>query len=209
MRDRISYCPKAALGRSSDPRSATAPSAYHLFGASAPQADELDFGRFGSVARVPVGALREATWMLVLAREAQEHVRDSQVFHVPEKFPIKRPRGESIGLGIIGCSCGVSMRRSWSWMREKNGTLRGQVSSVIRGRGDDDAVRHAFDLLEIATAASEKGCAPSAPPARIAWNAAGPSSKEGEAAVLDDIESEPVRAALLKAKAPRTCTAKP
>jgi hypothetical protein len=94
-------------------------------------------------------------------------------------------------------------------MRERNGTLRGQVSGVVRGHGDDDAARHAFDLLLIASAAFEKGCAPSSPPTRIAWGAAGPSSREGEAAVLDDAASEPVRSALTKAKPPRTCTPKP
>lgn len=162
-----------------------------------------------TVGRVPVGALREAAWMLVLARETQPEVRFSEGFNVPDKIPIKRARGESIGLGRISCGCGPSRRRSWSWMREKNGTLSGQVSGVIVGRGDDDAIRHAFDLLDIADAALEKGCAPSPPPARIAWSAPGPSSREGEAAVIDDAPSEAVRLALTKAKLSRTCTPKP
>lgn len=185
--------------------------AFDLVTGSAYSADDCTGTTQTSVGRLPVGALREAMWMLVLAREAQHDVKNSQGFHVPEKIPIQRTRGETIGLGFISCSCGcgVSMQRSWSWMRDKNGTLRGQVSGVVRGQGDDAAIRHAFDLLEIASSAFEKGCAPASPPARVAWNAAGPSSREGEAAVLDDVESEPVRAALLKAKAPRTCTAKP
>jgi hypothetical protein len=159
--------------------------------------------------RVPVGALREAAWMLVLAGEAQRNVRPAQGFHVPENIPIKRTRGESIGLGTISCGCGPSHVRSWSWMREKNGAMRGQISGVVRGGGDDDAIRHAFDLLEIAEAALERGCAASPPPARIAWGSPGPSSKEAEAAVMDEPTTEPLRAALVKARAPRTCTAKP
>ena len=97
-------------------------------------------------------------------------------------------------------------------MREKNGALRGQVSGTFIGRaGDDDATRHAFELLEIAEAAFEKGCAPTAPPpaGRIAWGSPGASSKEGEAAVIDDAASEPVRAALAKAKPAAFCPAKP
>lgn len=162
-----------------------------------------------TVGRVPVGALREAAWMLLLARETQANVRFTDSFRVPEKIPIQRARGETIGLGSFSCMCGSSRRRSWSWMREKNGTLRGQVSGVITGAGDDDATRHAFDLIDIADAAFEKGCAPAAAPARIAWSSPGPSSNGRDAAVMDDAASEPVRLALAKAKPPRTCTPKP
>lgn len=161
-----------------------------------------------SVGRVPIGALREAAWMLLLARETQANVRVAEGFHVPEKIPVRRARGESIGLGSISCMCGSSQRRSWSWMRDKNGTLRGQVSGVIVGRADDEALEHALDLLDIADAAFEKGCAPSAAPARIAWSSPGPAS-DGTAAIMDDPASDAVRAALAKARPTRTCTAKP
>jgi hypothetical protein len=137
-------------------------------------------------------------------------VRFSRYFNVPDEFVIKRPRGETIGLGMIGCGCSPSDRHSWSWMREKNGVLRGQTSGTIVGRGgQDDAMRHAFDLREVADDAFEAGCAPVSAPARFAWTTTGRSSHEGEAAVLDDAPSEPVRLALEKVRAPRTCTAKP
>ena len=162
-----------------------------------------------TVGRVPVGALREAAWMLLLASETQAKVQFTDSFHVPDKIPIQRARGESIMLGSISCRCGPSQRRSWSWMREKNGTMRGQVSGVITGRPDDDATQHAFDLIDIADAAFEKGCAPAPAPARIGWSSPGPSSSGGNAAVMDDGASEPVRVAVAKAKPTRTCTSKP
>jgi hypothetical protein len=183
--------------------------AFHLVTGAVYSATDCRRPMTTTAGRVPVGALREAAWMLFLARESQPNVRLTEGFHVPEKIPIKRARGETIGLGTISCSCGPSFRRSWSWMRESPSGLRGQVSGVFVGRADDDAIRHAFDLLDVATAALESDCAPSPPPARIAWGSPGPASREGEAAVIDDPASEPVRIALAKTKPSRTCTPKP
>jgi hypothetical protein len=163
------------------------------------------------VGRVSVTALREAAWMMLVAPTAEKDIRvESLRYDVPEAIPIVEPR--SMGRsGWAHCGgCGVAGARQWSWMRERGGVWKGQVSGVIHPNMPcDDAEDHAAELLEIADDSFEEGCAPKAPP-NVSWSDPGEAIENRSPASFDDPDRAPLRAALASARATSLpCARKP
>ncbi|MBX3187028.1 MAG: hypothetical protein KF819_08440 [Labilithrix sp.] len=159
--------------------------------------------------RLDVAPLREAAWMIMLSSLAETRVRTrSESYEVPKEIPIQRPLLSVRGFGSSGgCGFGGHLR-AWSWMRERGGSVSGQVSGVLRWpSGCDDAEDHAAELLEIAEGAIEPGCAPAAPPP-IAWTSPGPGVESAPPALFDDPAPAPLRTALASVTAGRRLCAK-
>jgi hypothetical protein len=153
--------------------------------------------------RVSIASLREAAWMLFMWPTAERRVRtETSTFEVPKDIVIERKDGMGFGsLGSIGCGTSSSMRR-WSWMRGgASGALTGQISGILRPSSCDDVEDHAAELMSIADDSFEEGCSPKGPPAAIAWTKPGPAASGGEGAQFDDPQGDPLRDALVKAKA--------
>jgi hypothetical protein len=164
-------------------------------------------GRAGSptvkVGRVPVSALREAAWMILVAPLADKSVRvESSRYEVPKLIPIVQPASFGFSITTHCGGCGVSGARQWSWMRDRGGALKGQASGVIHPTAPcDDAEDHAAELLAIVDDSFEEGCAPAAPPAKIAWSDPGGALGErGPPASFDDPDHATLRTALASAR---------
>jgi hypothetical protein len=158
---------------------------------------------------VAIASLREAAWMLFFWRTAERRVRtETSSFGVPKDIAITRPDG--LGIGSIGSGgCGTSSsQRHWSWMRDKSGTLSGQVSGILRPSTCDEVEDHVVELMSIADDSFEEGCSPKSAPLVIAWSKPGPGPDGNDGAVLDDPIDDPFREALAKAKARTTACAK-
>ncbi len=172
--------------------------AYDLATGAAFVAKDGCSGKAFAAGRVPVALLREAAWMMLFGPTAERRVRTTWTsYDVPTSIEIEEPalHGSSIG---IGCSCcGVRTSRAWSWMRERGGRWRGQVSGILRvGSSCDDAEDHAGELLQIVDDAFEEGCSPAAPPASIAWNEPGEAVGGRATASFDDPQYQVLRDAL-------------
>lgn len=155
-----------------------------------------------ALGRLPVPLLREAVWMILLAQVSEQQVlTEATTFDVPKEIAIGRARGSGRG-GTGGFGCGSSAPRSWSWMRDRSGSLAGQASGILEwptGCGGADG--HATELLEIAEDSFDEGCTPAPAPARIPWSAPGPAIEHERAAVIDDPILETMRAELAKVSA--------
>lgn len=101
-------------------------------------------GASTEIGRVPLGALREAAWSLLLAGEA-ETIRDDASYAVPETIAIGRPRGLGFGFGhgSFSWSCGSVAAHAWGWLRDRSGTLAAQHGDRFVGRGPNDVWRRA------------------------------------------------------------------
>jgi hypothetical protein len=154
------------------------------------------------VGRVPLGALREATFFLFFAGVVEQHVRpEGHTYAIDADISIGRPVNESRTIRLSGFSTGGGSRRVFSWMRAENGIVKGRLSGTIAmGLTFPDANAHASELLTIAEDGFESGCAPAAPPPAIAWSSPGPAVY-GAAADFLRPSYDALRAAVL---APRT-----
>jgi hypothetical protein len=155
------------------------------------------------VGRVPVGAIREAAWMMMLEAETQTRVRlHVEWFDLPAGVRPAIYRGAAIRSQRMFIETSDEDRRSWSWMRDKQGTLVGQASGTLESpNGRTDAERHAAELLAVAEAAFERGCAPAPPPSVVAWGQPGPllSGRKGDDVALDDARLAGARASIAAA----------
>lgn len=121
------------------------------------------------VGRLPVDALREAAWMMALARESQARVTDGFGWYVPVDIEIVKPTTPtfpSITLSGGWSSSSGQTSLSWSWHR---GATR-VTSGTLRFPNDfnDAASDHAVQLLRVAELGLSEGCAPvAAPPASV------------------------------------------
>lgn len=121
------------------------------------------------VGRVPVGALREAAWMMML-HESGESVRPQvEWYDVPADFPIARRAGEVIPSRRISVDTSDAPVLEWAWTRDGKGLLSGRFD-VSRS----SLASYAAHLLQIADVAFQEGCAPLSAPRAIPWNELGP-----------------------------------
>lgn len=124
-------------------------------------ADRYDGGLVG---RVPVDALREAAWMILLADEVQHRVRiggSSQV--VPEGIDIVLPAVKPADFTDSVTTSSGQTTLAWSWSL---GGVTVDAGELTWPRDYNDAAReHAVRLLEIAELGFVAGCAPARLPA--------------------------------------------
>lgn len=154
--------------------------------------------------KVPLPMLREAVWMVLLTSVVEERIRtEATTFDVPKGITITRPTDERQGRSGWGRCGGGSTPRAWTWLREKNGALVGQVSGTLRWPTScDDAEDHAAELLGVTEAGIELGCSPPAAPGRIMWSMPGVLPHGGAPVTFDDPALAPARAALERAGTP-------
>jgi hypothetical protein len=158
-----------------------------------------------AIGRVPLALLREAVWMILLARVSEHDVlSEAATFAIPKEIPIGRPRNSGYG-STGGSGCGSSSPRSWSWMRATGGALVGQASGIIQWPSDGctDVDGHAGELVEVMEDGFEAGCAPAAAPTKVPWSAPGPAIEHDHVAVLDDFALEASRTELARVAALR------
>jgi len=167
--------------------------------------------------KVPLAALREAVWMLLLASTVDTRVRSSEMINIPEGVTIGRPSNDSHSLRGFGrCGGGSRVVRSWSWMRKSTksggGALEGHVSGkLITPSSFSASSDHAGELMGVFEDGFTPGCSPkkSAAMTAITWSKPGPSLVKDEKIELDRTDNEPLRIALAKAAPPKTCEASP
>jgi hypothetical protein len=153
------------------------------------------------VGRVPVGAIREAAWMAMLEGTIERHVRPHvQWFTVPDAMSMERRRGERPASRRMLVSVSDMPVQTWSWMRKKSGAFVGQASgSFPLG---DAAANHASELLDVAEASFQPGCAPVPPPRSIPWDHVGPPVKPGDENLHDVFDRLGAAQAAIMAAAP-------
>lgn len=151
------------------------------------------------VGTVPRDALREATWMMLLASEVQEDVVEAWGFALPVGVEPQRPPSE---MGSSHSSFTVSSgqtRLAWSYMPDG-----ASVSSSDLTWPEDynhPGREHAVSLLRIAEAGFVAGCAPASPPATLDWGTAksAVSPIDAKASTLRKVDQE-LEVALGKAR---------
>ncbi|MFO0736977.1 MAG: hypothetical protein U0270_13910 [Labilithrix sp.] len=134
-----------------------------MFSAQGPIGIKVEKGK------LPVDALREAAWMMLLANTADRDVVVSgSGIYIPKEIDIRLPaeQGFGIGLGSFGTSSGRTTL-VYQWIVGGKSIASGTVEWPD---AHDAADEHATNLLAIAELAMVKGCAPAAVPA-IPWTA--------------------------------------
>jgi hypothetical protein len=118
--------------------------------------------------KMPVEALREAAWMMMLAGAAEHSVLVSGYGqHIPDDITIRAPEsGGSFGLGGFGSSSGRTTL-VFQWVRGGKSVVTGTVDWPNAYYG---AAEHATELLAIAEAGFAPGCPPTKLPV-IPWDA--------------------------------------
>jgi hypothetical protein len=165
-----------------------------------------------SAGRVPLAALREAVWAILLTAARESGVRQTLTFSVPGGIAFVRPPESVLELSLPGISTTSGQQlRSWSWMRVDRGKLVGQVSGLLRTPDPtSDMAEHASELLAVADDGTTGGCAPGGLPAQaIRWDWPGPSIEDGVSVELDGPESAALRAALAMHPRAPACPAAP
>lgn len=117
-----------------------------------------------TVGRLPVENLREAAWMLFTAGSLQTRRAETQRLEVPEGIA-RRFREGLLGIRGYGSGSGYAhsgqTRIAWAWVDGARTIMQGELTWPDSGSAGED---HADDLLRIAEAALEPGCAPVALP---------------------------------------------
>jgi hypothetical protein len=121
-----------------------------------------------TVGRLPVENLREAAWMIFTSGSLERRRAETQRLEVPEG--IERRFREGL-LGVHGYGGGTGYAHSgqtriaWAWVDGASTLMQGDLTWPDSGEAPED---HADNLLRIAEAALEPGCAPAALPAGLA-----------------------------------------
>ncbi len=152
--------------------------------------------------RVPVDALREAAWMLLLASSVDHtHVSGAHV-RVPEALPL-RWDGDFLGASGRGGGWGSSAqtRLGWAWVFGARVLAQGQLTWPDSDRA---AEAHAASLVRVAEAALAPGCAPAPLPRGLSLGheILGVSPVDADAATLENT-AESLELSLRAARAPR------
>ncbi len=130
---------------------------------------KTDAGRsaYVSVGKLPVDYLREAAWMILLAEHVQARARTSAYsVPIPPEVVPARPEGSLYsfeGLGYSWSSSQTSL--AWTYSRGQKPVATGTITWPEHY--DDAALDHAVNLLKIAEAGFEAGCAPVRMPTRL------------------------------------------
>lgn len=121
---------------------------------------------------VPVDALRETAWMLLLMDEVDREVRvEGWGQSVPKGVAIKQNRSS----GFLGSLSGWGVGGSWSsgdtWLRWRIGMVDGEGESELKAgeltwpeERDQPERHHALTLLKVAEAGFHRDCPEAAPP---------------------------------------------
>lgn len=154
------------------------------------------------VGRVPLDALREAAWMLLLADSVDAHHHASLRVIVPSEVPL-RWDGSRIGASGRGggWASSAQTRLDWSWVSGARVLTSGTLTWPDSDRA---AQNHAASLVRIAEAALAPGCAPVALPRGLALgvDTLGVSAVDADSATLATIGRE-LETSLRAARAPR------
>jgi hypothetical protein len=161
--------------------------------------------------RLPLDALREAAWMLLLSATADRRITPSGIgMYLPEGMTVRRRRPRVHGDHIVGGtrhSGQTTLRLAWvvpSGNKRGGGALVGQASGTFDWPDSPTPARaHAAELLRIAEAGLEVGCPPAALPARLDWDGAPPIDPTVTPPPLD--EHGPLRDALQALRKTRIC----
>ncbi len=128
-----------------------------------------------AVGRVPLAALREAAWMVMLQQTAESGVRtQGHKVDLPAGMTIERRRGESVQSRRVIISTSDMPWIDFAWLRGKPGALAGQASGRF-DTAESALSAHAAKLLRAVEGAFQEGCAPAQLPRVLPWNDLGPS----------------------------------
>jgi hypothetical protein len=119
------------------------------------------------IGHVPVAALRETAWMLLMLDTIQRRVvLDEGVTVLDPKIPriLPKPSGFGSGRGCSSGGGGSSGDTHLEWRVLRDGQLLGGGGVTWPASGWDEAEAHATALLRIAEAAFVPGCPTAAPP---------------------------------------------
>jgi hypothetical protein len=162
------------------------------------------------IGRVALAPLREAAWMMALSAYAQDNVRQSTSFTIPEGVAPGRLR-ERVDHHTHYASRRRSSQTAWTWYRRSGAKMVAQVTGTTVSASSWTAGRYASELFHIADDSFEEGCAPafsSAALASIPWRQSGPMVHEKVNLTFDFQSSDldAARAAIPAAKPPPKCT---
>jgi hypothetical protein len=123
---------------------------------------ETDAGRVVTtqVGRVPLGLLREAVWMALLAPDVQEDVvlSSAGIALPPDTSPVRRRGPRSLGLGFSGQMASHLTTLDWSWSPADGGAARHSGELSWPEDLNRAAYDHAVRLLQVAEASFSSGC---------------------------------------------------
>jgi len=116
---------------------------------------------------LPLLALREAAWMLLLVDEVDQHVVESYGVSLPSAVPLTIDEGGVMrGFGLTAHFTSADTQLVWSVVTDartmKTGTLTWSPAPL-----DDAAAEHAVTLLRVAEASLVEGCPDVPPPAAV------------------------------------------
>lgn len=179
-------------------------SALALGGDGSVRTAETDAARRGAAVagRLPVDALREAAWMLLLLDEVDAHHASELTIPLPIDVPTRFRADSSAGMGFGShWSSSAQTRLAWAWVDGARVLAEGTLTWPISDRAAED---HAASLLRVAEAALTPGCVPAALPRGLALGttSSAVSPVDADAASLRRAE-DTVIAALRGLRAPR------
>lgn len=118
--------------------------------------------------RLPLFALRELAWMLLIADEIENEALIGDVAELPDGIePVLQTEGELMGTisGVQMGSSSAQTRVRWSWIID--GCVRRTNHFTFPNSFDNAAINHIDELLVVAEAGFERGCVPAALPAEL------------------------------------------
>jgi hypothetical protein len=183
---------------------ATSCSALVLGAGGSVRGAATDAARASSVVagRLPVDALREAAWMLLVGTEVDRH--HETVRHVPLPVDVPtRHRTDVLGAMGHGSGWGSSAQTRLRWVWVDGGRVR--VEGTLTWPDSDAAAEdHGAALVRVAEASLAPGCAPAPLPRGLVLGppSDGVSALDADAASLRRA-AEALEAALRRARAPR------
>ncbi|MBN8610963.1 MAG: hypothetical protein J0L92_10290 [Deltaproteobacteria bacterium] len=152
--------------------------------------------------RVPIDALREAAWMLLLADLVDRHHVSSLEVSVPANVPSRWDPNVLAAQGRgSGWGSSAQTRLDWAWAEGSRVLARGTLTWPDSDRA---AESHAASLVRIAEAALAPGCAPAILPRGLALgtDTLGVSPVDADAETLRRT-ADALEVALRAARAPR------
>lgn len=143
-----------------------------------------------TVGRLPVEALREAAWMALLATEVRAVRPHAERFTVPSELRRRVPAPLHATFGSMSSTLWVSSaqtRLAWAWIVDGTTVAQGNLTWPD---SSEPGEWHADELIAIAEAALEPGCAPARLPPNLPLGnvAAGVSSIDADPASRQRVE---------------------